>query len=177
MLLTAELGDGWIPTASMGPEGYRENLKKIREHAIKSGRSSEEIEAALFAYIVVEDSYEEARKKIDLPGRVIALLSPFRRRFLEKSGIDEEELGFPHLMEFAFNQESISKLLEWAKRIPFEVVEDRYIFGSPDDVIDRLSRFAEAGAQHFVLTPLVQHKHYLDTVRRIAEKVMPYFRE
>jgi len=177
MLLTAELGDGWIPTASMGPDGYRENLKKIREHARKSGRSGEEIEAALFAYVVVEESYEEARKRIELPGRVVALLSPFRRRFLEKIGIDEDELGFPHLMEFAFNEDTVSRLLEWARRIPFEVVEDRYIFGSPDDVIDRLSRFAEAGARHFVLTPLVQHRHYLDTVRRIAKKVMPYFRD
>jgi phthiodiolone/phenolphthiodiolone dimycocerosates ketoreductase len=176
MLLTAKLGDGWVPTASMGPEGYRENLRMIREHARKSGRSGQEIEAALFAYIVVEDSYEEARKRIELPGRVVALLSPLRRKFLEKVGIDENELGFPHLMDFTFNENNVSKLLDWAKRIPFEIVEDRYIFGSPDDVIDRLSKFAEAGAQHFVLTPLVQHKYYLDTVRRIADKVMSYFK-
>jgi len=175
--LTAEFGDGWIPTASMGEDGYRKNLETIKRTARKLGRSDDEIEPALFAYTVVENSFEDAKRMIEIPGKVVALLSPFRGKFLEKAGIDEKDLDFPHLMEFTFNEENIKKILDWAKKIPFEVVEERYIFGSPDDVTDRLAKFVEAGARHLVLTPLVQHKHYLRNVEMLGKKVLPYFRD
>ena len=176
ILLTAEFGDGWIPTASMGEDGYRKNLETIRRTAKKLGREDGEIEPALFAYIVVDSRFEDAKKLIELPGKVVALLSPFREKFLEKAGIGEKDLNFPHLIGFTFNAENIKKILEWAKKIPFEIVEDRYIFGSPDDVTDRLAKFVEAGARHIVLTPLVQHKYYLRNVEMLGKKVLPYFR-
>ncbi len=177
MLITAQFGDGWIPTATMGEKKYRENLQIIGGNARRYGRNPDDIEPALFTYTVVEEKYEDARKLIELPAKAVALLSPFRKKFLDEIGIDEKELDFPHLMKFAFNKENVKKLLQWAEKIPFEAVENRYIFGSPDEVTDRLAGFVEAGARHIVLTPLVQHKHYTRNVRMIAERVIPYFIE
>ncbi|RLI79529.1 LLM class flavin-dependent oxidoreductase [Archaeoglobales archaeon] len=170
MLITAKYGDGWIPTASIGSKRYREGLRFIREN------SNREIEPALFAYIVVDYEEEKARKMIELPAKFISLLSPLRNVFLEKAEINEKELPFPNLLEFAFNEENVKKVLEFARKIPFELVEERFIFGNPSQVIERLDEFVKAGVRHFVLTPLVQHHKYLDVAKLISEKVIPYFR-
>ena len=165
--LTAR-ADGWIPFVGIGPKRYKESLAILR----KAGR---EIEAGLFAYVVVEKSYEEALRKIELPAKLISLMSPARKQFLSKTVL--EALDLPDLFGFTFNRETISKAVEMAKKLPFEAVEHRFIYGTPDDVIARIEKFVKAGAEHFVLTPLVRHIDYIPTVKLIAEEVMPYFKE
>ncbi len=166
--LTAKYGDGWVPTASIGVEGYRENLKKIRKNAERR------IEAGLFTYTVIAKDYDTARERIELPGKMLALLSPRRNEFLKKIGI---EVDFPDLITFEFNKENVRKVLEKAKDIPFDLIEGRYIYGDPDNVIERMERFIKAGVEHFVLTPLVQEKYYMENLKLLSEKVIPYLRE
>ena len=176
MELTAIYGDGWIPAAGMGPKRYRENLKKIRALAEKIGRDSH-IEAGVFGYVVVEKSYDEAVKKIELPAKLLALMSPARKHFLSAAGIDVEKLDIPDLFGFTFDERKVKKAVELAKQIPFEAVEHRFIFGAPEDVIARIEEFLKAGAEHFVLTPLVRHSEYIPTVKRLAEEVIPYLKQ
>jgi len=109
-----------------------------------------------------------------MPAKLLAVMSPARKYFLKKAGIDEPDL--PDLLKFTFNRETISKAIEIGKKIPLEVVKDRFIFGTPDDVIEKLEAFLKAGAEHFVLTPLVRHSDYIPTIRTLSEKVIPYFR-
>ncbi|RLI77926.1 LLM class flavin-dependent oxidoreductase, partial [Archaeoglobales archaeon] len=52
-----------------------------------------------------------------------------------------------------------------------------FIYGTPDDVVSRIEEFVKAGAEHFVLTPLVRHSDYIPTVKLIAEEVMHYFKD
>jgi alkanesulfonate monooxygenase SsuD/methylene tetrahydromethanopterin reductase-like flavin-dependent oxidoreductase (luciferase family) len=40
------------------------------------------------------------------------------------------------------------------ERAPTDLIEEIFIFGSPDEQRDRLGRFAEAGIRTFVLTPI-----------------------
>ncbi len=166
--LTAMYGDGWIPTASIGVKRYRENLRKIREKAQRR------IEAGLFAYIVISERYDVARKRIEVPGKLLSLLSPRRDDFLKELGIS---VDFPDLLGFEFNAENVKRVLEVAKKIPFELVEERFIYGSYEEVIDKMERFIKAGVEHFVLTPLVQEKYYMENLKLLAEKVLPYMRE
>ncbi len=169
MEITAKYADGWVPTATMGEKRYEENLRKVV-------RRQRNVEAALFAYTVVAKTYDEAREMIELPGKFIALLSPFRGEFLRKAGIDEKELP-PNILKFTFNKENVERLLNVAKELPFELVEKRYFYGAPEDVADRIEKFARAGVEHFVLTPLVKHTYYLECVKLIAERVLPIVRE
>ncbi|AKG90887.1 Coenzyme F420-dependent N5,N10-methylene tetrahydromethanopterin reductase [Geoglobus ahangari] len=166
--LTARHGDGWIPTATIGVKGYREALKRIRSLGGKS------VTPALFAYTVVAEDGDEARRTIELPGKMIALLSPKRDEFLRKTGV---EVDFPDILRFEFTRENVRRALEVAKEIPFDLVEERYIYGSPDEVVEKIERFISAGVEHFVLTPLVSHTAYMDNLKLIAERVIPYVRE
>jgi len=117
MLITAKYGDGWVPTASMGSKRYKEGLRFIKRN------SNRKIEPALFTYIVVDEDEEKARKTIELPAKFISMLSPTRRLFLEKIGIDEKELPFPNLFDFAFNFESVKEVLEMAKKFHLSLLK------------------------------------------------------
>jgi phthiodiolone/phenolphthiodiolone dimycocerosates ketoreductase len=173
MELTAIYGDGWIPTAGMGPRKYAENLKKIRKKAEELGRY---VEAGVFAYVVVEREFDEALRKIELPAKLLSLMSPARKHFLEKAGVDTEKIEIPDLFGFTFNERQMEKAIRLAKELPFEVVKHRFIFGTPDDVIGRVEEFVSAGVEHFVFTPLVRHSDYVPTIRLLAEEVVSYFR-
>lgn len=105
---------------------------------------------------------------------MIALLTPKKDEFLKKAGI---EVDFPDILTFEFNRENVERVIWTARDLPFELVEERYIYGSPDEVMEKIEKFILAGAEHFVLTPLVQHKHYMENLRLIAEKAIPYLRD
>ncbi len=166
--LAAQYGDGWIPTATIGVAGYRENLREIKRIAGKN------IIPALFAYAVIAEKSEDAEKRIELPGKFIALLSPRRDEFLRDIGL---EVDFPDILGFEFNEMNVRKVLSAAEKVPFEAVQDRYIYGSPDDVIERLEKFISAGVRHFVIAPLVQERYYMENIRLLSERVIPFLKE
>ncbi len=165
--IVARFADGWVPTASMGPKRYKELLEYIES------RASRPITHALFAYIVVDKNADKARELIEIPAKFISLLSPTRNQFLEKFGIN---VDFPDLFRFTFSEGSVKKVLEAAKLLPFEAIEDRFIFGNPEQVVERLHEFVQAGVEYFVLSPLVQHNKFVETLKLLSNDVLPYFR-
>ena len=62
---------------------------------------------------------------------------------------------------------------------PFEKIVDRYVvMGTADDCARRLSDFAEAGARHFLLVPIVDTiTDFMPQVERYAAEILPRFRE
>ncbi|MEX0800927.1 MAG: LLM class flavin-dependent oxidoreductase [Dehalococcoidia bacterium] len=129
------LGDGYMPYL-FSPERYREGLAEVRRAAEEAGRDPDAIEPALYQFICLAGSYEEAKE------RASADLS---RRY---------------------NQ-------------PFEKIVDRYVvMGTADDCARRLSDFAEAGARHFLLVPIVDTiADFMPQVERYAAEILPRFRE
>jgi len=73
--LTAELGDGWVIT-NESPGGFRRKWDKIAQHAEEIGRTSNEIEAAYYAYSSIASKSESARKLAE------DYILPERRRVL-----------------------------------------------------------------------------------------------
>ncbi|MFQ5880133.1 MAG: LLM class flavin-dependent oxidoreductase [Dehalococcoidia bacterium] len=61
MRRAGRLGDGYLPYL-FSPERYRDSLAKVRLHALAAGRDPEAIEPALFQFICLADSYQEARQ-------------------------------------------------------------------------------------------------------------------
>ena len=61
---------------------------------------------------------------------------------------------------------------------PFEKLVDRYVvMGNVDDCVRRLNAFAEAGAQHFILVPLLDNfGDFMPQVEAYARDILPHFR-
>jgi phthiodiolone/phenolphthiodiolone dimycocerosates ketoreductase len=172
MRMVAELGDGWVP-ASMFPDEYAQGLNKIKDWAEKAGRDPAKIEPALFTFTVVAKSREEARKAISLPAKIYFLTRPRIPRKLGYDVTDEYDMTFKLVMK----EETTMALLEKAKQLPDEILDTAPVFfGAPDDIIDGIEKYVDAGVRHFVVNFYVRSDMLKDNLRLFAEKVIPHFR-
>ncbi|MDH5482242.1 MAG: LLM class flavin-dependent oxidoreductase [Candidatus Bathyarchaeota archaeon] len=173
MEVTAQYGDGWLP-ANLIPEEYKSNLEKIRQTAKKYQRDPSEIEPAHFMYTVVAKDSETAKKSIMLTGKMMLLSRP---RILEKIGFQPPTHAFEMTFKMVFPRDGESWLAK-STELPDEVVEKApFVFGTPDDVIEKIDKFVKAGCRHFVMNFQVPPRILKPTCQLFAEKVMPYFKK
>jgi len=173
MEMTAKHGDGWLP-ANITPEEYREGLKKIRETAKDFGRDPLKMEPAHFMYTVVARDPETARKAMMISGKMLLLTRP---RILEKIGFQPPTYDFEMTFKLVFPRDAEAWLAK-SMELPDEVVErSPFVYGTPDEVIDKLDKFVEAGCRHFVMNFQVSPKILKETCQLFAEKVVPHFKK
>ncbi|MFB0523883.1 MAG: LLM class flavin-dependent oxidoreductase [Candidatus Bathyarchaeia archaeon] len=171
--VVAEYGDGWLP-ANLTPEEYKDNLEKIRETAKNQGRNPSEIEPAHFMYIVVAKDAETARKTMMLSGKMLLLSRP---RILEKIGFKPPTYDFEMTFKLVFPKDAESWLAK-SMELPDEAVERApFLYGTPDDITEKLEKFAQAGCRHFVVNFQVSPRILKQTCQLFAEKVMPHFKQ
>jgi probable F420-dependent oxidoreductase len=61
MRRAGRLGDGYLPYL-FSPDRFRDGLAKVREHAEQAGRDPAAITPALYQFIALADTYEEAKQ-------------------------------------------------------------------------------------------------------------------
>jgi alkanesulfonate monooxygenase SsuD/methylene tetrahydromethanopterin reductase-like flavin-dependent oxidoreductase (luciferase family) len=170
--MTAELADGWIPTSVlMTPQIYRENLAKIQSWAKQAGRDPAQFEPAVFLFTVASQDRDTAWKYGEFPARILLCFTP---DLLKNYNVElpTEEL---RLSRFVFNPKTVPILLETIKKIPYEAIEDIFVFGTPDDCIPKLEKYANAGVRHFVLNLFVPPDQSRSLIQFYADKVISYF--
>jgi probable F420-dependent oxidoreductase len=60
---------------------------------------------------------------------------------------------------------------------PFENLVERYcVLGTPKECVERLQRFVDAGARHFILSPLCDDEALGRHLETYAEEILPQFR-
>jgi len=125
------LGDGYLPYL-FSPDRLRTSIAQARIEAERTGRDPEALEAGIYQFICLADTYEEAREIAD---------ADLSRRY---------------------NQ-------------PFKNVVDRYVvLGNVDDCVRRLTEFADAGARHFILVPIVKSfADFMPHVEAYARDIVP----
>src|SRR5574341_959451 len=62
MRRAGRLGDGYLPYL-FSPDRFREGLAKTREYAEKAGRDPGKLTGAIYQFICLADSYDEAKKR------------------------------------------------------------------------------------------------------------------
>jgi probable F420-dependent oxidoreductase len=106
------------------------------------------------------------------------------REEAEKAGRDPAAItcGIYQFVCLADSYEEAKKLsaedLSRRYQQPFENLVDRYVvMGRPDDCVRRLGDFAEAGATHFILVPLVRGgEEFMPQIEAYARDVVPRMR-
>jgi len=169
--LVGELGDGWIPWIE-STESYKKKLDDIRRHAIKASRKIEEIDPAVMLYTVVLDDGDLARNVV---ARRTKIALSLRRELLQEMGYADFAKESLAMWKTAFKQKEINKIYEVADKLPMELVEKTSIAGTPDEAIEKIEKFIEAGVRTFVVIPIVER--FEETVKAYGEKIIPYFKE
>jgi phthiodiolone/phenolphthiodiolone dimycocerosates ketoreductase len=163
--MTGRLADGWIPFGC-SPRSYKQKLSIIA----KGGRAPR-VEKAYEFYLAVSKDPDEARNIMRPIGQLMVSL---RDDLLKEYKVPIPE---GYVADHLISRDStiqLEKQIQVMKEIPDEATFNTVGAGTPDDVIDLIQKFVQAGVEHFVFEIFGR---YWDTLRLIAETIVPYCKE
>jgi phthiodiolone/phenolphthiodiolone dimycocerosates ketoreductase len=152
LALTGRLADGWLPLLTDADE-YAGMLAAVRAAAQAAGRAPDAVTPGLYARVIVAESEADAEEVIDgsLLLRFIALTRPAEAFAAHGAAhpLGDGAFGLTSFVPTAYGRE---EALALAAAVPDAVVRDAVLYGTPDQVADRVERFVDAGARHVQLT-------------------------
>jgi probable F420-dependent oxidoreductase len=132
----------------------------------RAGRLGDGYLPYLFSPERLRDSLAKVREEAERAGRDPAAITCGIYQFIcLASSYDEAKKLSAEDLSRRYNQ-------------PFENLVERYVvMGTPDDCVKRLGDFAEAGATHFILVPLVRGgDDFMPQVEAYARDILPRMR-
>ncbi|MHA2322802.1 MAG: LLM class flavin-dependent oxidoreductase [Candidatus Thorarchaeota archaeon] len=131
--LTAEYGDGWIPT-SLTPSGYGERLKVINNHRKKLDRTGP-FTAATWNWCVLDEDQSECERMMNTPiAKAFALL-----------------YNFHSLTDYVPMRYDRQTTLSAMEKVPKEVLQEFYMTGDTEKMIKQLEDFTKQGLEHCIM--------------------------
>jgi phthiodiolone/phenolphthiodiolone dimycocerosates ketoreductase len=166
--LVAEMGDGWLPWVEI-PETYERMSDEITEKALRAGRKPEEIVRAVVLFTSVAGTENERAEVIRGVANVLAQRQPLLRNLGHEDLANETT----DLLRAKFAGEEAEKMVSVASRIPRDTIERVMLSGTPDQILERVAQFVEAGVNTLVLVTQVEVRE--ETVNFYSEKILPHF--
>jgi F420-dependent oxidoreductase-like protein len=166
--LAAEIADGWIPIFS-SPDAFRETWDEHIEAGLtKGGRSRSDLEISPTVQVAIDGDTDAARAVVKA-GLLLYL-----------GGMGSRKTNFyvdlTHRFGFGEVADEVQSLYLDGKRedaynaIPDELADATALIGTEDDVADRLERYAAAGVDRLIVSPISpEPDQRLHTVTRLAE--------
>lgn len=169
--LTGTYADGWLPLPS-SVDRYRQQFKIIKDAAAKAGRPTPV--ASLVPAIILGDSRDRVIQNLErLPvARLIAYYLPvenWRAYGLEHPGGPDcrgQADIIPHTIE-------AERLIEIAETIPVELVEELVWLGNAEEIAERITPYAEAGATHLMLGDVSGITYEPEEAARVIGEQLP----
>ncbi len=171
--LCATFGDGWIPIGYT-PELFKFHSNVIKENAKRIGRDIPDFEFANDVDVYLTEDGEGAWEKMKNAVKV----SLYKPELLKVHNIPQDsEFDFrKYFTEYAMNKPELMEQMKKASiKIPDEVARTAIGVGSPDDVIEMLERFIQAGTNHFIIR--FWGDGLYKNIETFGNKVVPYFRD
>lgn len=169
MNMTAKLADGWLPLVRKNYENDLKNILKVR----KQVRKNSALERGILLYSVVAENDDKARRILELPAKVFSLF--------DVNGLDQPGLKISHnfsFQKFSYSQKMITQIIEYAQEhVSFEMIEQRYIWGSPASCIEKLEKWIKSGVNYFVIVAFVSEKYREAQYKFWGNHILPYMRE
>ncbi len=150
--LTGRYGDGWYPVVVASPEHYAAGLDTIRGAAREAGRDPDAITPAFHPVVIVAPTEAEARAMLSTKAvRFTGLLFPAEvwRLFGVEHPLGGGFRGYIDLIPQAHDRQTLDEAIA---QVPPAMIES-LLWGTPQQVVDKLRAFGEAGLRYVV--PLV----------------------
>ena len=153
--LTGIYGDGWYPTMIASAEEYANKLESIRTAAKGAGRDPEGITPALHRFVVLGPTEQETRAMLKSKAiRAFGLAAP--AELWRKAGTEhpfgEHFRGYVDFVPERYDHRTIEEAI--AAVPPGLVDEGPLMWGTPEQVANKLRAFGEVGLRHVVLAPV-----------------------
>ena len=171
--LCAKYGDGWIPIGYT-PELFKNHANVIRERAKENGRDLNDFQFANDVDVYFTEDGEEAWNKMKNAVKV----SLYKPELLKVHNIQQDsEFDFRrYFTEYAMNKpELMEQMKRAALKIPDSIARSAIGVGKPEDVIQMLERFIDAGTNHFIIR--FWGEGYFKNIETFGNKVITYFRD
>ena len=171
--LCAKYGDGWIPIGYT-PELFKNHANVIRERAKETGRDLNDFQFANDVDVYFTEDGEEAWNKMKNAVKV----SLYKPELLKVHNIQQDsEFDFRrYFTEYAMNKpELMEQMKRAALKIPDSIARSAIGVGKPEDVIQMLERFIDAGTNHFIIR--FWGEGYFKNIETFGNKVITYFRD
>nr|MDO8075891.1 LLM class flavin-dependent oxidoreductase [Candidatus Freyarchaeota archaeon] len=176
--LVGTYADGWLPFM-VDPDTYKNRLDIIKEAARKAGRDYDKITKGLYASLIIDKDHDECLRIMQAPIirlRGISAPSPVFEKYGHEHPFGKDFYGLTH---FVPSRVSKKEALEAIEKVPPEVVQEVYLWGTPEEVIEKLDEYAKLGMEHFV----VWNETYFGDPTKVKSsysclaEVMRYFKE
>lgn len=148
--LAGEVADGWFAYVH-SPTTYAEDVMELFQAAKLYGRTADQIDTTAFFHCAVSKDADVAREVVALPAAIALILSHDRLGKLGQRVEVPEELSLSNVV---MNKELLGSLMKFAKQIPTEAIEEVATFGTPDQIVARMEKYARAGARNLVFSIL-----------------------
>lgn len=147
--LTAEYGDGWIPTL-LQPKDFGKKLRTIQDFR-KKKNIDREFTAALWNWCILDEdeSVCERLMNTDL-AKAFALLLPDsewkKHGYSHPFGDDFHSLT--NYIPMRYNK---AQVMDAIAEVPKEILEDFYMMGDAESIIQQLEEYVLQGLDHIIL--------------------------
>jgi phthiodiolone/phenolphthiodiolone dimycocerosates ketoreductase len=148
--VVGKVGDGWLPTLMTKTE-YQKAKEIIEKQAEAAGRDPSTIARGMWAWTILDQNEESVRRMLGSPFAKATALILSSETF--------QELGYEHplgkkfygLTDYVPNTYNRAEALSSLGKVPEQVCERAFLFGTPDQVIRKIEEYRELGLQHIVL--------------------------
>lgn len=151
--LTGRYADGWYPNWGDSPEEYAAKFAQIRAAARDAGRSPDQLRAALQAPLILAPTEAAAQALLRHPAlRLTALLRPAHdwQALGLSHPLGERFRGYLDFIPERYTREEIRNAL---RAVPLELVERSFLWGTPEQVQERIQIYRAAGLQYLTILP------------------------
>jgi len=148
--LAGRYGDGWLPWTMSATE-YGDKLRAILRIAERHGRDPSRFTAGIFAEAVIDEDHEECHRLLDTVA-VKTFRLTYSSEVYARYGVDHPlGKGADGLRDFVSSRISREEALELVRRVPFDLVHDSILHGTPSELAAQVAAYQEQGLQHLGL--------------------------
>jgi phthiodiolone/phenolphthiodiolone dimycocerosates ketoreductase len=191
--LTAEIADGWMPLGAFS-DFYKADKEKIVKVMKAKGRDINQFTFGYFTRIFMHDDesrlesfYNGMKSGLALQPRILKKLGywkeDYEQLFKEATGFDSDVMSILMYDRDDARKFKINKLAPIVEDIPDKLIRESGMVGTKEDIIKKIHKYIDAGAQHFVLELQngVSSRNapftYFDVTRIISEEIIPMFKD
>lgn len=144
-------GDGYFPAFPHTPQEYAQRLEAVRTAASDAGRDPMAITPAIFLFSLAGRTAEDVAEALESEVIRATALNASDDFFARHGAQHPLGIGFSGAQDNEPFEMDEQTALSHIKTIPTAVVRDALLCGTPDEIVDRVAEWRDAGVRHVVL--------------------------